>query len=157
MMSIIFTWRKRPNTGLVLILIGLTSLVQSFIVLHAQTTLGITSIFLLVLVPAGVSLALSGVELSLAETIYRRSFSRERKPSKWKTPQRTSLRALFGRIETASVFSVLLVLALSFVCYWSVIAMFVGTGIPIFARFVLAESAAMLVAVCLGIIAARIM
>lgn len=156
-MSIVFTWRKRVNIGLGFILVGLTSLTQSLIVLHAQTTLGITSIYLLVLVPIGVSLALSGVELFIAETTYKRFSSRERKTSKWKTPQRTGLRALVGRLEIASIISALLVLALSLACYLSVVVVCVGTGIPMYARFALAESASMLAAVATGIVAGRVM
>jgi hypothetical protein len=155
-MSIVFTWRKKPSTGLVLILFGLTSLVQSLIVLHAQTTLGITSLYLLAIVPIGVSLALGGVELSLAETLHRRASYREKKLSKWKTTQRTLLDTLFRRLEIASLLSAAMILALSYACYLAVIALCVGTSIPLFARFALAETTSMLVAVVVGILATRI-
>ncbi|WXG42821.1 MAG: hypothetical protein WED04_01785 [Promethearchaeati archaeon SRVP18_Atabeyarchaeia-1] len=155
-MSIVFTWRKRANIGLALMLIGLTGLVQSYVVFNAQTTLGITGIYLLALVPIGVTLALSGVELSVAETIYRWSYSGKRKTSKWKEPQRGGLRLLANRIETASVLSAILVLTLSFLCYFSVLVACVGTSIPLFTRFVLAESASMIAAVFLGILGPKI-
>jgi hypothetical protein len=135
----------------------LTSLVQSYIVLNAQTSLGITSLYLLALVPLGISLALSGVELSLAETIFKRSSFRERRPSKWKTPLKTGLRSFYGRLEVDAAFSVLVVLAISFVSYFAVLALLTGTVLPMFVRFVLAESLSMIVAVTLGIIAKMIM
>ena len=156
-MSIVFTWRKRSNTGLAIVLVGLTSLLQSYFVLNAQTSLGVTSIYLLAIVPIGISLALSGVELSLAESIFKRSSLRERRPSKWKAPQKSGLRAFYGRLEIDAAFSVLVVLAISFVSYFGTIALLAGTAVPMFARFVLAESVSMVLAVTLGIIATRIL
>jgi hypothetical protein len=155
LMSIVFTWRKRSNTGLALILLGLTGLVQSYLVLNAQTSLGLTSIYILVLVPLGTALALSGVELSLAEAIFKRFSLRERRPTKWKTPQRTGLRGFFRRLEVDAAFSMLLILAISFVSYFGAIALLAGTTVPPFVRFVSAESLSMILALVLGIIAAR--
>jgi hypothetical protein len=156
-MSLIFSWRKRMNVGLALVLIGLAGVMQSIIVLDAQVTLGITSIYLLTLVPLGVSLMLGGTEMVLAETIYRRFSAREKRPAKWKVRGRSSFRSLLGKYEVAAFVSVFLIFALSFTSYFSVLGALVGSGVPYFARFILCESASMIVAFFAGIIIRRIM
>ncbi len=145
------------NTGLGLALIGLAGVMQSVIVLHAQIAFEITSIYLLTLVPIGVSLTLGGIEMVLAETIYRHFSLRDRRTSKWKTSERGGLRALMGKMEMASILSALLVLALSFASYFSIAVVLTGTSIPNYARFVLAESTSMIVTSAVVIIIRRIM
>ena len=156
-MSLIFSWKKRTNTGIALILVGLAGVIQSILVLNAQTTLGITSVYILTLVPLGVSLTLGGIEMVLAETIFRRFSARERRPTKWKVRGRSSVRSLMGKLEVAAVISFLLVAAFSLVPYFSVVGAFVGTAVPYFARFVLAEIVSMLVAFFAVIIIRKIM
>jgi hypothetical protein len=156
-MSLIFSWRKRMNVGLALVLIGLAGVMQSIIVLDAQITLGITSIYLLTLVPLGVSLMLGGTEMVFAEAIYRRFSARERHPAKWKARGRSSLRLLLGKSEVAAFVSVFLGFAFSFASYFSVLGVLAGSGVPYFARFILSESASMTVAFFAGIIIRRIM
>lgn len=156
-MSLIFSWKKRMNTGLALVLLGLAGVVQSILVLSVQTTLGITSIYILTLVPLGVSLTLGGIEMVLAETIYRRFSIRERRPTRWKGHGRGSLRSLMGRLEVAAMVSFFLVVAFFFASYFSVLDALSVTGVPYFARFVLAESVSMIVTFVAGIIIRRIM
>lgn len=145
------------NAGLALVLFGVAGAMQSIIVLDAQITLGITSIYLLTLVPLGVSLTLGGIEMVFAETIYRRFSAKERRPPKWKVRGKSSSRSLFGKPEVAAFVSVFLVFAFSFASYFSVLGALAGTGVPYFARFVLSESASITVAFFAGIIIRRIM
>nr|MDO8135011.1 hypothetical protein [Candidatus Njordarchaeum guaymaensis] len=155
-MSVIFWWRKRASVGLALVLIGLAGIAQSFVVLHAQTVLGVTSIYLLTLVPLGASITLGGVEMSLVEAIHARFAVRERKTSKWKKGERRGLSGMLGKLEVASVLSVLLVLVFSSVFYISIVTVCQGTGIPYYARFAFAEVVSALIVVTVSIIIGRI-
>jgi hypothetical protein len=155
-MSLIFTWRKRANTGVALVLIGLAGLMQSILVLNAQITLEITSIYLLTIVPLGVSLALGGIEMVLAETIYRRFSTRERRPTRWRARERGSLRSLMGKLGIAALVSFFLIMAFFSASYLSVLGALSETGVPYFVRFVLAESASMIVAFVGELIVGRI-
>jgi hypothetical protein len=145
-MSLIFSWRKRMNTGVALVLVGLAGMIQSVLVLNAQTTLGITSVYLLTLTPLGVSLALGGIEMVMAETIYRRFSVRERRPTRWRAHGRASPRSLMGKLEVAASISFFLIAAFFVPSYFSVLGALSGTGVPYFLRFVLAESVSMVVA-----------
>ena len=156
-MSLIFSWRKRTNTGLALVLIGLAGVMQSILVLDAQNTLGITSIYILILVPLGVTLALGGVEMVLAEAIYRRFSVRERRPTRWKVHGRSNVRSLMGKMEFAAMVSFFLVAAFSFASYFSVVGALAGTSAPYYARFVFAEIVSVMIAFFAGIILRRIM
>jgi hypothetical protein len=155
-MSLIFSWKKRTNAGIALILVGLAGVMQSILVLNAETTLEITSIYILILVPLGVSLALGGIEMVLAEAIYRRFSARERRPTKWKVRGRSGIHSLMGKLEVAAIISLFLVVAFSLVSYFAVVGALVGTAVPYFARFVLAEIVSMLVAFFAGIIIRKI-
>jgi hypothetical protein len=156
-MSLIFSWRRRTNMGVALVLIGLAGLVQSMLVLNAQTTLGITSVYLLTIVPFGVSLTMGGIEMVLAETIYRRFSVRERRPTRWRTRGRGSWRALMGKLGIAALVSFFVVVAFFFASYFSVLGALSETGVPYFVRFVLAESGSMIVAFFAELIIGRIM
>lgn len=145
------------NAGLALVLIGLAGVMQSILVLNAQITLGITSIYILTLVPLGVSITMGGIEMVLAEAIYRRFSTREKRPTRWKVRGRSSLRSLMGRLEWAAMVSFFLVVAFSFASYFAVLGALAGTGVPYFARFVLAESLSIMVAFFARIIIGRIM
>jgi hypothetical protein len=156
-MSLIFSWKKRTNAGIALVLVGLAGVMQSILVLNAETTLEITSIYILTLVPLGVSLALGGIEMVLAEAIYRRFSVRERRPTKWKVRGRSGIRSLMGKLEVAAIISFFLVIAFSLVSYFAVLGALLGTAVPYFGRFVLAEIVSMLVAFFAGIIIRKVM
>jgi len=154
-MSVTFAWRKRANVGLALMLIGLAGIVQGFVVLHAQTILGVTSIYLLTIVPLGASITLGGVEMSLVEVIHTRFATGEKKTLRWKKGERRGLPAVLGKLEVASVLSALLVLPFSSVFYLSIVLICQGTGIPYYARFALAEVVSALIVVTISIIIGR--
>jgi hypothetical protein len=155
-MSVVFGWKKRPNTGLALVLIGLAGIAQSLIVLHAETVLQVTGVFLLILIPLGASIALGGISMSFAEAIYMRFAVRDRRVSRWKKDEHRGLVGALGRLEGASVFSALFVLVFSSVLYLSIIAACQGTSIPYYLRFALAEVASALVVSTVSIIVGKV-
>jgi len=144
------------NSGLGLVLIGLAGVLQSILVLNAQATLSITSIYVLTLIPLGVSLTLGGAEMMLAETIHRRFSIREKRPTRWKVSGRRGVRSLIGKLEVAAMVSFLLVFVFSFAAYFYVVGALAQTGVPYYARFVLAESVSMIVTCFAAIIIKRI-
>jgi len=154
-MSVTFTWRKRANVGLALMLIGLAGIVQGFVVLHAQTILGVTSVYLLTLVPLGASITLGGVEMSLVEVIHTRFAIRGKKTLRWKKGERRGLPAMLGKLEVASILSAFFVLAFSSVFYVSIVIICQGTGIPYYTRFALAEVVSALTVVTISTIIGR--
>jgi hypothetical protein len=154
-MSMVFGWRKRANVGLALLLLGLAGIAQSFVVYHAQTVLGVTSVYLLTLVPLGASITLGGAEMSFVEVMHTRFAMRQRKISKWKKSEHRGLRGVFGKIEVASILSAFLVLVFSLVFYLSIVTACQGTDIPYYARFALAEVGSALITVTVSIIIER--
>jgi hypothetical protein len=156
-MSLIIGWKKRANVGLALVLFGLAGIAQGFVVYHAQTVLGVTSVYLLTLVPLGASLAFGGVEMSLVEAVHMRFAMRERKSSKWKKADHRGLRPMIGRLEVASILSAFFVLLLSLAFYISVVAACQGTDISYYARFALAEVSSALIMIMIGFIIERIL
>jgi len=150
-----FAWRKRANVGLALMLMGLAGIAQSFVVLHAQTVLGVTSVYLLTLVPLGASITLGGVEMSLVEVMYARFAIREKKTLRWKKGGHQGLPTVLGKLEVASILSAFLVLAFSSVFYLSIVTICQGTSIPYYARFALAEVVSALIVVTISIIIGR--
>jgi len=155
-MSVIFGWRKRANAGLALVLIGLAGIAQSFVILHAQTVLEVTSIYLLTIIPFGASITLGGVEMYLAEAIHKRFAMRQRKTSKWKKSERRGLSALFVKPGAASILSAFVVLISSSVFYLSIVGICQGTGIPYYARFALSEVVSALIVMTASVIIVRI-